>query len=54
MKMEDDSDYEFSVEPYMYEPELSDSQSDVSVSESDCEEYFAVAQDDHRIENTDR
>ncbi|XP_052260163.1 uncharacterized protein LOC127864534 [Dreissena polymorpha] len=49
--MEDDSDYdEFSVQPYMYEPEFSDSQSDFSDSDSGSEDNFADAQDDHRIE----
>ena len=53
-KMEDDSDYdEFSVQPYMFEPEFSDSQSDFSDSDSDSEENFADAQDDHRVGNTD-
>ncbi|KAH3813972.1 hypothetical protein DPMN_142446 [Dreissena polymorpha] len=52
--MEDDSDYdEFSVQPYMYEPEFSDSQSDFSDSDSDSEDNFADAQDDHRVGNTD-
>ena len=50
MKIEDDSDYkEFSVEPYMYEPEFSDSQSDFSESNSGSEESFADALDDHRF-----
>ncbi|XP_052237692.1 uncharacterized protein LOC127849006 [Dreissena polymorpha] len=52
--MEVDSDYdEFSVQPYMYEPEFSDSQSDFSDSDSDSEESFADAKDDHRVGNTD-
>ena len=35
MKMEDDSDYEeFSFEPFMYEPEFSDCQSDFLKSNS--------------------
>ncbi|KAH3893610.1 hypothetical protein DPMN_017758 [Dreissena polymorpha] len=38
-KSGNDSDYEvFSVEPYMYEPEFSDCQSDFSESDSDSEE----------------
>ncbi|KAH3725528.1 hypothetical protein DPMN_051374 [Dreissena polymorpha] len=50
--MEDDGDYnEFSVQPYMYEPEFSDSQSDFS--DSDSEVNFVDAQDDHRVGNTD-
>ncbi|KAH3847942.1 hypothetical protein DPMN_090278 [Dreissena polymorpha] len=50
--MEDDSDNdEFSVQPYTYEPEFSDSQSDFS--DSDCEENLADAQYDHHVGSTD-
>ncbi|KAH3890558.1 hypothetical protein DPMN_014643 [Dreissena polymorpha] len=43
--MEDDTDYdEFSVQPFMYEPEFSDSQSDFS--DSDSEVKFVDAQDE--------
>ncbi|KAH3802885.1 hypothetical protein DPMN_156581 [Dreissena polymorpha] len=52
--MDDDCDYdEFFVQPYMYEPELSDSQSEFSDSDSDSEVNFTDAQDDHRAGNTD-
>ncbi|KAH3817853.1 hypothetical protein DPMN_119409 [Dreissena polymorpha] len=52
--MENDSDNdEFSDEPYMFEPELSDSPSDLSESDSGSEELFADARDEHRIGNTD-
>ena len=41
MKMEDDSDYEeFSFEPYMYEPEFSDSQSDFFFNLTRAARYF--------------
>ncbi|KAH3752421.1 hypothetical protein DPMN_187038 [Dreissena polymorpha] len=52
--MEDGSDYdEFFVVPYIYEPEFTDSQSDLSDSDSDSGDNFADDQEDHVFGNTD-
>ena len=49
IKEEYDSDCEkISVEPYMYETELNECQSDLSESHSESKNYFAGAQADHR------
>ena len=48
--MEDNRDYEeFSVEPYVYWPELRDCRSDLSESDSDSEVSCVDAQDDHSV-----